>query len=452
MIPMRAVAGFPAARGTVGNAQAREAYQPRPARQPDARWSLLLGCVSVYLLTAVGRVHQLWPAVGAARPVLLSAALALVCVVLDQEAVDRLRAALREPALRWQLWLLLWAFLSVPLALYPRAALEVSTDLLKSLLMVLAVATAVRGPRDVHRLGWMFFVSIAVFAIYVLTHFEVDQVLARYGKLIYYDANEFALLAVVSLPFGAYAVWSARKAWRRIAVIACMALICMGFVYCGSRGGTLALAVGLVLALIRLDVVKLRWRLASLATIALAFTFTASDQLWERFNSVVDTEDDYNFTAPTGRIEVWKRGIGYMLDRPVLGVGAGNFPIAEGMISSYAAVNRSGSRGYKWSAAHNSFVQVGAELGLPGLVFFLMSLVSAVRSMSRIASAKARATTDPTLVALSYACLLSIACFCTGATFLSLAYSDMLFTLMAIALAITMVVRRMAPRPSPRLA
>ena len=41
---------------------------PAPARvqaadAADARWDLLLVCVSAYILTAVGRVHELFPAV-----------------------------------------------------------------------------------------------------------------------------------------------------------------------------------------------------------------------------------------------------------------------------------------------------------------------------------------------------------------------------------------------------
>ena len=77
--------------------------------------------------------------------------------------------------------------------------------------------------------------------------------------------------------------------------------------------------------------------------------------------------------ADEGRIQIWQRGMGYMLDHPLLGVGAGNFPTAEGTISSIAR-NTPSWKGVRWSAAHNSFVEIGAELGVPGLILFLLTL------------------------------------------------------------------------------
>ena len=78
-------------------------------------------------------------------------------------------------------------------------------------------------------------------------------------------------------------------------------------------------------------------------------------------------------------MEVWKRGVGYMLRRPVLGVGADNFYVAEGTLSERGRQQQFG-RGFKWSAAHNSFVQIGAELGIPGLVAFIAMLIVAFRT------------------------------------------------------------------------
>src|SRR2546426_7538451 len=43
-----------------------------------------------------------------------------------------------------------------------------------------------------------------------------------------------------------------------------------------------------------------------------------------------------NFTEESGRIEVWRRGVGYMLQSPILGVGPDNFQTAEGRLSPFA--------------------------------------------------------------------------------------------------------------------
>jgi len=81
-------------------------------------------------------------------------------------------------------------------------------------------------------------------------------------------------------------------------------------------------------------------------------------------HTIIKPEEDYNRTAEEGRVKIWKRGIGYMMLHPVFGVGAANFPVAEGTISPLAGRTEVGL-GVKWGAAHDSFVQIGAELGIP---------------------------------------------------------------------------------------
>jgi len=86
-----------------------------------------------------------------------------------------------------------------------------------------------------------------------------------------------------------------------------------------------------------------------------AFALFASAETWERLVSLGNSSEDYNYTSRDGRIEVWKRGVGYMVQNPVLGVGADAFFVADGTISGKENLGF----GIKYSAAHNSVVQVG---------------------------------------------------------------------------------------------
>ena len=57
---------------------------PPTGAQPKARhWDLLLVCVAVYLAAAVGRLHQLFPALLPLKPALVSAALAVGLFLLQ---------------------------------------------------------------------------------------------------------------------------------------------------------------------------------------------------------------------------------------------------------------------------------------------------------------------------------------------------------------------------------
>ena len=89
-----------------------------------------------------------------------------------------------------------------------------------------------------------------------------------------------------------------------------------------------------------------------------------------------DIKEDYNITGSTGRLEVWKRGVALMLQNPILGVGAGTFISAEGQ--THIDV------GGKWSTAHNSFIQIGAELGIGGLVLFIILIWYSIQSLRRM--------------------------------------------------------------------
>src|ERR1043165_5782211 len=97
---------------------------------------------------------------------------------------------------------------------------------------------------------------------------------------------------------------------------------------------------------------------------------------------IIPPHEEYHLTAEEGRIQVWERGLGYMTSYPVFGVGVRNFPVAEGTISPQA---RRQERGLpvRWGAAHNTYIQIGAELGIPGLLLFLGLLWSTFAALRR---------------------------------------------------------------------
>ena len=103
---------------------------------------------------------------------------------------------------------------------------------------------------------------------------------------------------------------------------------------------------------------------------------------WDQISTLLHPTEDYNWNTDYGRRNVWIRGVGYMLDSPLTGLGIGNFPRAEGTISDVAVtfVDRIGHR-LKWSAAHNSFLQAGAEMGIPGLLLFSSLVFGGIFSM-----------------------------------------------------------------------
>jgi O-antigen ligase len=157
--------------------------------------------------------------------------------------------------------------------------------------------------------------------------------------------------------------------------------------------------------------------------------------------TIVHPNADYNMTDDAGRVKIWKRGIGYMLERPVFGVGMGNFQTAEGTISPLAR-RREHGRGVRWGAAHNTLVQAGAELGVPGVLCWIGLIATVFVSLRRVVRYSARAGPAGTdLSRLAQSVMAAVVGFVVGGFFLSLAYSDMLYTLAALAVALAKVAR-----------
>lgn len=420
---------------TRGWPQAAPSAQPTTST-PDREWDPVLICTAGYVLTVVGRVHDLFPALNVVRPAIVTGLLSILLVALDGRSV-RKWTWLSSRTTTYLLALFAWAVLSIPGAIVAGHSFDfVFNDLSKKVLMALVIACAIRGPRDLERIAGVIFVAAALYAAVVMLRFDVGEGSDwRLGHLYYYDANDFATFAVSAMPLGVYFGYRARSWLQRMAIVTGMIVISGAFVRAGSRGGLLALVATALFIVLTYRAVSVGKRVAAIVVVGFVVLVAASDRYWTQM-SIVLSDTDYNKTEETGRLQIWERGLGYVLQFPLLGVGADNFQAAEGTISPMALRQQYGV-GVKWSAPHNSFLQIAAELGLPGLVLFVGMLVGAFRAFTRSPRLlRDRWGRPPVPPALKQALKASLLGFVVGAFFLSLAYTELLFTLIALSIAV----------------
>lgn len=406
----------------------------------DRVWDPLLFAVAGYILTAVGRVHQLFPVLEIIHPATMTGLAAIACYATSREPERRFGDVLVGPT-KYLAAFFVWMILSLSGALVVGTSFDVVFgNFVKTAVMFVIVAGAIRGPRDVERLAMVYLVSATLYAVVVITRFDLGAGEAwRLGHLYYYDANDFATFAVTALPFGLYFLHAAQRSSTRTFAALSLCVLAVAFVRTGSRGGFIALVAVTAFIVFRYTAIALRWRLAATAIVALVVVGTASDQYWVQMGTIL-SDADYNRTDESGRMQIWRRGVGYMFRNPVFGVGPGNFQAAEGMLSSFAARQQLG-RGVRWNAAHNSYIQVGAELGLPGLFIFVAMIASTFGLLRRLNRSYALADDDrdENPRALTNALTASLVGFVVGAYFLSLVYTELLYMLVAISVGLCKV-------------
>jgi serine/threonine protein phosphatase 1 len=150
--------------------------------------------------------------------------------------------------------------------------------------------------------------------------------------------------------------------WAAIWLLACLFLV-VAILETGSRGGaTVGLISLLSVTLFWMWRASVGWRtlMGVLVVVALAVavaTIASSGILLDRLEVGVGNGD---------RFLAYRDTIDMILARPILGHGAGTF------VDAYPLFHGRSLPAAVWNAAHNSYLQAAAELGLP--VFFILAL------------------------------------------------------------------------------
>jgi O-antigen ligase len=183
---------------------------------------------------------------------------------------------------------------------------------------------------------------------------------------IFGNPNDLAMALDLLLPLTIVLALTSKPAGRLI-YSACAFVLAMGVVVTFSRGGFLGLAAAGGMLLWKLGRHnKLSMAMAAFAACAvLALSMPAgySDRLF----TIIHTEQDTTNSAQERQGEM-KQAVEIASRHLVIGIGMGNYPF----YSNHAI------------RAHNSYIELAAELGLAGLVAYLILIFGPLRSMKLI--------------------------------------------------------------------
>ena len=310
------------------------------------------------------RLHELLPMLRPLKPA-LSVALVGLFFLLKNTKPRAINALLRSKTFLLVLAYFAWACLTVPFALWVGLAVSTVIVFIPALFMLTAIMLCPPTLRKLNLLQAGFVGATAISAI-ALFAIGTGERLELAGS---YDSNDTAALMALCLPFALGLVFQGRGRERWIGLAALLAAAVVGT---GSRGGTLAVLTGVLVFVLGLRGTRKIVMLGAAGVGGLLLWNFATADFRSKMESLFRGEEDYNATEYTGRKQIWARAAIYIKADPILVVGIGNFPVAEG---EYLASK--GNRG-KWSATHNSYLQATAELGIPGGILFTSVLLLAV--------------------------------------------------------------------------
>jgi len=390
---------------------------------------------AAFLWVSVWRFQDLWPILGKIQlPILLE-------ILLAATVVTSLNGARSPKWLKSRIFAIPFLLLALMLVGLPfsiwrgQSFIFVTKVFMPALLLMIGVAASIREADDANWLAFAHMIGAVVYSIWTYLFVSIGSD-GRLSGGVHYDANDLALLLVAAIPFAIYFLRPGVASWKRAFALFALALFVQMIIKSGSRGGFIALIGVALYIVIAFRSVPTRFRLGAIAAAALIMTVFGSATYWKMMQTITSPKDDYNMTSPVGRKAIWKRGVGYMLTHPVLGVGANTFEQAEGSLSEISRQYAMENRGLKWSTAHNSFVLVGAELGFTGLVLFVTMIGTSFTHLMRI---KAGRDGDPEVTqedaAFAQTLIASLIGFCIAGFFVSATYFAFLYVLIGLIVA-----------------
>lgn len=385
----------------------------------------------VYLFFYCSRISEMVPAL---HPGVLIQPILLIGMFMTSTT----KAIFRTDIGRLMTAFTVWIAICVPFSVWKGGSFDQLTIALQALLLLFFMAAFIRSMDDVYRV--MFVVAISMAAVGVLSNVigggreGSDRLGLGTGSDTLSDANFLALYLVIGLPL----LWFAaqyRKGFMKVALIALMAPVLAGAAKTGSRMGLLSLSAGMLFFFI-FATARQRILIIMGGTVFLACVIVLLPQkIMERFTTYFQASsaasEEAAESAETRKLLLTK-SLAITAEHPLFGVGPGEFMDAE--------AGEAMSKGHKgvWHYTHNSYTELSSEIGIPGVVLFLIAFYRCYKGLTPIRDRYPKKRARDAALFLQIVVIVSA----IGAFFLSIAYSGILYAIMGLSAALQQAAAR----------
>lgn len=256
------------------------------------------------------------------------------------------------------------------------------------------------------------------------------------------EVNRYAQILLMLVPLGIFRFTGERRRVLRLAAAGMTAIITFGVILTFSRGAAVGL-IAVVGALAVLRMIKLRYVAA--IVLASAVVLAALPQYAERVASLSEigafAGDNVNRGTVGGsflsRLTETTSAALVAIDHPLVGVGPDMFPI---YYEQYAKKVGLLVRNDATREAHDLYVGIAAELGIPGLIVFLVICVLTLRML--LQARRRSIDRRPDLEQLTTPYLLALMTYAVTGLFLHLSFTRYFFLMLAVATAAAVITLR----------
>jgi O-antigen ligase len=257
-------------------------------------------------------------------------------------------------------WFALNSFLAEPIA----------SDLLKMFLMFLAGLCLVTSRSRLQALIWVFILSQGYLThemnlTYFLEGINIVVMGDGFGPM---NNNGFALSLLPGIGLAFMTAIYERRWWLRVGALYAAVSTLHVILLSESRGGYLGVFAMVCVAAVLIP--KNGKTVSTFLLIVVLGMTLAGESVRKEFATIfADKLDD----SAASRPRVWRAAYQTMMDYPLLGVGPGNFAV----VSADYGVEEG-------RAAHNLYLQVGADCGITGLTLLLLLYLRSLKAFSSL--------------------------------------------------------------------
>lgn len=260
----------------------------------------------------------------------------------------------------------------------------------KSFLLALLLAGCLKTFEDFEVITRYLVVSVGFgAAIAVYQHYSgqytINTEYVQRAAGLRNDPNDTAMILVAGVPVGFYWLLESRNLLLKIMWGGILFLILLGVVLTGSRGGFVALAAVMTALFIKRPSLNV---LLACVVFSVLFAAVAPASYWERMSTLMTGKELQGGRSLNNRLELQKRGVLIFAERPVSGVGPGNFGEAfagfgrQGLVGVPTGSTNSEERVF--AVAHNLHLEFFAENGfLTGILIWILFSI-ALRELVRL--------------------------------------------------------------------